>query len=86
VSCKDAAAAARTGRCPTSLCGEKTEEGTEVMAGGDRGEPYAGRTTKRLTGGAGLPVGAGARERAAGRWGWLVSEREAECGAGWRAR
>jgi hypothetical protein len=41
---------------------------------------------KRLTGGAGLPVGAGARERAAGRWGWLVSEREAGCGAGWRAR
>jgi hypothetical protein len=51
-----------TGRCQTSLCGEKTEEGTEVMAGGDRGEPYAGRTTKRLTGGAGLPVGASARE------------------------
>jgi hypothetical protein len=41
---------------------------------------------KRLTGGAGLPVGASARERAAGRWGWLVSEREAGCGAGWRAR
>jgi hypothetical protein len=41
---------------------------------------------KRLTGGAGLLVGAGARERAAGRWGWLVSEREAGCGAGWRAR
>jgi hypothetical protein len=41
---------------------------------------------KRLTGGAGLSVGAGARERAAGRWGWLVSEREAGCGADWRAR
>jgi hypothetical protein len=41
---------------------------------------------KRLTGGAGLPVGASARERAAGRWGWLVSEREAGRGAGWRAR
>jgi hypothetical protein len=41
---------------------------------------------KRLAGGAGLPVGAGARERAAGRWGWLVSEREAGCGASWRAR
>jgi hypothetical protein len=52
----------RTGRCQTSLCGEKTEEGTEVMAGGDRGEPYAGRTMKLLTGGAGLPVGASARE------------------------
>jgi hypothetical protein len=59
-------------------------QGTAV--GGDRGKPYAGRTTKRLTGGAGLQVGAGARERAAGRWGWLVSEREANCGAGWRAR
>ena len=42
--------------------------------------------TKRLAGGAGLPVEASVRERAAGRWGWLVSEREAECGAGWRAR
>jgi hypothetical protein len=47
----------RTGRCQTSLCGEKMEEGTEVMAGGDRDEPYAGRTTKRLTSGATLPVG-----------------------------
>jgi hypothetical protein len=47
---------------------------------------YAGRTTRRLTGGAGLSVGASARERAAGRWGWLVSEREAERGAGWRTR
>jgi hypothetical protein len=56
-----------TRRCQTSLCGEKTEEGTEVMAGGDRGEPYAGRTTKRLTGGAGPPVGASARES-----GWPV--------------
>jgi hypothetical protein len=46
VLCKDAAAAARTGRCPTSLCGEKTEEGTEVMAGGDHDGPYAGRGNK----------------------------------------
>jgi hypothetical protein len=38
-----------------------------VMAGGDRGEPYAGRTTKRLTGGAGPPVGASERES-----GWQV--------------
>jgi hypothetical protein len=36
-------------------------EGTTV--GGDRDEPYAGRTTKRLTGGAGLPAGLHARER-----------------------
>ena len=35
-------------------------EGTAV--GGDRDEPYAGRTTKRLTGGAGLPAGVSARE------------------------
>jgi hypothetical protein len=32
----------RTERCQTSLCGEKTEEGTEVMAGGDRDEGTAG--------------------------------------------
>jgi hypothetical protein len=54
-------------------------EGTSV--GGDRDEPYAGRTTKRLTGGAGLPAGVSARERAAGGWGRLVSERERERGA-----
>jgi hypothetical protein len=50
------------------LCGEKTEEGTEMMAGGDRDEPYAGRTTKRLTSGATLPVGVIASER----WGELT--------------
>jgi hypothetical protein len=44
--------------------------------GGDGGESYTRRTTKRLTGGAGLPAGGSARERAAGRWGRLVSERE----------
>jgi hypothetical protein len=49
-------------------------EGTTV--GGDRDEPYAGRTTRRLTGGAGLPAGVSARERAAGGWGRFVSERE----------
>jgi hypothetical protein len=59
-------------------------EGTSV--GGDRDEPYAGRTTKRLTGGAGLPAGVSARERAAGGWGRLVSERERERGAAARAR
>jgi hypothetical protein len=59
--------------------------GTEVMAGGDRDEPYAGRTTKRLTGGAGLPAGVSARES-----GWRVgSAHQRERGghrAGWRAR
>jgi hypothetical protein len=50
--------------------------------GGDGGESYARRTTKRLTGGAGLPAGGSARERAAGRWGRLVSERERERGRG----
>jgi hypothetical protein len=44
--------------------------------GGDSGESYARRTTKRLTGGAGLPARGSVRERAAGRWGRLVSERE----------
>jgi hypothetical protein len=33
---------------------------------------------KQLNGGAGLPVGGGARERAAGRWDRLVNERERE--------
>jgi hypothetical protein len=59
-------------------------EGTAV--GGDRDEPYAGRTTKRLTGGAGLPAGVSARERATGGWGRLVSERERERGAAARVR
>jgi hypothetical protein len=43
--------------------------------GGDGGASYARKTT-RLTGGAGLPVRGSARARGAGRWGWLVSERE----------
>jgi hypothetical protein len=77
--------AARTGRCQTLLCGEGMGEGTGEMegtsVGGDCDEPYAGRTTKRLTGGAGLPAGVSARERAAGEWGRLVSEREREHGA-----
>jgi hypothetical protein len=59
-------------------------EGTTVE--GDRDEPYVGRTTKRLTGGAGLPAGVSARERAAGGCGRLVSERERERGAAARAR
>jgi hypothetical protein len=49
VPCKDAAAAARTGRCQTFLCGEGMDEGTgrgrgwwpEVTAT----KPYAARTT-----------------------------------------
>jgi hypothetical protein len=44
--------------------------------GGDGGASYARKTTKRLTGGAGLPARGSAREGVAGRWGWLVSERE----------
>jgi hypothetical protein len=44
--------------------------------GGDGSASYAGRTTKRLTGGAGLPARGSAREGVAGRWGRLVSERE----------
>jgi hypothetical protein len=43
---------------------------------GDGGASYVRRTTKRLTGGAGLPARGSAREGAAGRWGRLVSERE----------
>jgi hypothetical protein len=61
-----------------------------VMAGGDRDEPYAGRTTKRLTSRATLPVGVIASEGEgwgeADGWGRFVSEREAERGAGLRAR
>jgi hypothetical protein len=44
--------------------------------GGDGGESYARRTTKRLTGGAGLRARGSAREGAVGRWGRLVSESE----------
>jgi hypothetical protein len=64
------------------------EEGTEMMDGGDRDEPYAGRTTKRLTSGATLPVGVIVSERwgEADGWGRFVSEREAKRGAGLRAR
>jgi hypothetical protein len=58
--------------------------------GGDGGVSYAGKTTKRLTGGAGLPARGSAREGVAGGWGWLVSEREGgergaavRAGAGW---
>jgi hypothetical protein len=43
--------------------------------GGDDGASYVGRTTKRLTIGAGLPARGSAREGVTGRWGRLVSER-----------
>jgi hypothetical protein len=90
VPCKDAAAAARTGRCPTSLCGKKTEEGTEAMAGGDRDGPYAGRGKKddevADSWGRSASGSERARERAAGGWGRFVSEGERERRAGWRAR
>jgi hypothetical protein len=81
----------RTERCQTSLCGEKTEKGTEAMARGDRDEGTAGKTTKRLTSGATLPVGviaSEARDGATDGWGRLVSERERESAgrAGARAR
>jgi hypothetical protein len=55
--------------------------------GGDVGASYARKTTKRLTGGTGLPARGSAREGVAGRWGWLVSKREGgECGAAAHAR
>jgi hypothetical protein len=78
VPCKDAAAAVRTGRCPTSLCGEKTE----AMAGGDRDGPYAGRGKKddELADSWGRSASGSerARERAAGGWGRFISEGEKE--------
>jgi hypothetical protein len=49
--------------------GDGAMEGT--MVGGDRDEPYVGRTTRRLTGGAGLPAGVSARE-SDGESGWRV--------------
>jgi hypothetical protein len=69
----------KTERCQTSLCGEKTEEGMEAMAGGDRDEGTAGKMTKRLTSRATLPVGviaSEARDGAADGWGRLASGRE----------
>jgi hypothetical protein len=66
VPCKDAAAAARIGRCQTFLCGKGMGEGT----GQGRGrwpdvtatKPYAARTMGCLNGGARLLVGAVASE------------------------
>jgi hypothetical protein len=86
---EDTGQGGRTERCQTSLCGEKTKEGTEAMAGGDRDEGTAGKTMKRLTSGATLPVGviaSEARDGAADGWGRLVRERERERVQGGLAR
>jgi hypothetical protein len=66
--------------------GDEAMEGTVVE--GDRDEPYAGRTTGRLTGGAGLPAGVSAQE-SDGESGWRVGsarqrERESTGRAGAR--
>jgi hypothetical protein len=54
---------------------------------GDGDASYVRKTTKQLTGGAGLLARGSAREGVVGRWGWLVSEREGgERGAAARAR
>jgi hypothetical protein len=67
------AQAARTGRCRTLPV--RRGDGRGDSDGGDGGASYARKTT-RLTGGAGLSVRGGVRERGAGRWGWLARERE----------
>jgi hypothetical protein len=72
------------GAVPNSLV--RRGDGRGDGDGGDDGASYAGRTTKRLTSGAGLLARGTAREGVAGRWGWLVSEREGgERGAAARA-
>jgi hypothetical protein len=66
--------------------GDGAMEGT--LVGGDRDEPYAGRTTRRLTGGAGLPARVSARE-SNGESGWRVGsarQRERERAQGGLAR
>jgi hypothetical protein len=70
---------ARTGRCRTLPVRRGDGDG------GDGGASYARKTTW-LTGGAGLPVRGSARERGAGRWGWLARERERGKRAGGFAR
>jgi hypothetical protein len=68
-----------------------------VQAGRGRGrwpaaitlKQCAARTIGWLTGGVSLSAVCGrerARVSAAGGWGWLISESERACGAGWRAR
>jgi hypothetical protein len=76
---KDVGQAGRTGRCRTLPVRRGDGDG------GNGGASYARKTT-RLTGGAGLPVRGSARARGAGRWGWLVSEREREARGRLRAR
>jgi hypothetical protein len=55
----------RTERCQTSLCGEKTEEGTEAMAGGDHGEGTVGG--RRTADKRGHPASGGERASERGR-------------------
>jgi hypothetical protein len=71
--------AARTGRCRTLPVWRGDGDG------GDDGASYARKTT-RLTGGAGLLVRGSARERGAGRWGWLARERRRGARGRLRAR
>jgi hypothetical protein len=63
-------------RCQTFLCGEETA--VKRRRGRDGGE---GTAVKGRWG-----VVCGEDDEAADRWGRLVSERERERGAGWRAR
>jgi hypothetical protein len=85
VSCKDEAAAARTGRCQPFLCGKGMGEGTRRGRGRwpevTTTKPYTARTTERLTGGASPPAEAVASEgegKATDEWGRRVSVRGRE--------
>jgi hypothetical protein len=85
VSCKDAVAAARTGRCQPFLCGEGTERGRGRWPEVTALKPYAARTTERLTCGAILPAEAVASEgegKVTDEWGRCVSVRGREHGVG----
>jgi hypothetical protein len=84
VPSKDAAVAARTGRCQTSLCGEGMGEGT-VRGRGRWSEVTAARTMGWLTGGASLSAGAVASEgegEAIDEWGRRVSGARARARSG----
>jgi hypothetical protein len=84
VPSKDAATAARTGRCQTSLCGEGMGEGT-VRGRGWWSEVTAARTMGWLTGGASLSAGAVASEgegEATNEWGRRVSGARARARSG----
>jgi hypothetical protein len=83
--CKDAAAAARTGRCQTFLCGEGMGRGRGRWSEVTAVKPYEVRTTGWLTGGASLPAGAVASEgEGAGtnEWGRRVSGARARARSG----